>query len=65
MHQPDSIRQLRSIQDGLRIGIEELLARRDYARVEDILRALDRQMEPLIARSAAAPRATGAPATRG
>ncbi len=55
MHQPDALRQLRSIQDGLRVGIEELLARRDYARVEDILRALDRLLDPLIARSATAP----------
>lgn len=51
MHQPDALRQLRSIQDGLRVGLEELLARRDYARVEDILRALDRRLDPLIARS--------------
>lgn len=38
--------QLGRVRLGLRVALEELLAGRDYARVENILRDLEREISP-------------------
>lgn len=48
MTKSQTVTELRLIQEAIRTGIEHLLNTRDYAGVEDILRRVERRMEPLI-----------------
>ena len=48
MTKSQTVNELRLIQEAIRTGIEQLLQTQDYAGVEDILRNVDRRMEPLI-----------------
>ncbi len=53
MTKTQTVTELRLIQEAIRTGIEHLLHAQNYAGVEDILRGVERRMEPLIKEVAA------------